>query len=147
MADIAVSNKVTARNGLGQFIRDCEQAAEYTVRDAIEEGAKLSRALAPSGTKPDPRTVPLKDSITSAMTSRTQGHWSSSARHALAIEKGASPHGIPGNVSFFWENQGRWWTPGSNVIQHPGNAAQPYLRPAYEVIMHRIMGIARRHYP
>lgn len=155
---ITAKATVVARNDIGRFIRECEMAAESTVEDAIEEGARLSRAMAPAGSKPDPRTVPLKESITTRMFGRTRGEWGSSARHALAIEKGAVPHAIPANVRFYWDKLGRMWMPpetylrvtgypGADPIQHPGNAAQPYLRPAYAQVMANIMSIARKNYP
>lgn len=142
-----MSNRVVARNEIGRFADSCSQAAERTVHKAVERGAKLSRGFAPSGTKPDPRTTKLKESIQPFMLSRTQGGWRAVARHALAIEKGAVAHEITGKVTFWWEGEGRWWMPGENMIQHPGNAAQPYLRPAYEIVMHDIMAIARGEYP
>ncbi len=144
---IACSNRVISRNGFGRFIAECDAAATATVKQSIEEGADLSRTMAPVGHKIDPRTVKLKDSISTKMLSSTSGVWTSTARHSLAIEKGASSHTIPGEVSFFWEKHWRMWEPGPNEIHHPGNAAQPFLRPAYEVISHRIMAIARRNYP
>lgn len=147
MASVKCSATVNARNGIGQFTRDCEGAATETVKDAIEEGAAMSRALAPKGHKPDPRTVKLTDSITTEMLSRTSGRWTSRARHTLAQEKGAAPHPISGDVSFFWEKHFRMWHPGDNEIQHPGNAAQPFLKPAYDAVSRRLMAIARRHYP
>lgn len=145
--DIAVSNRVVARNGLGQFIRECEQAAEATVQQLIEDGAKLSIAMAPEGSKPDPRTIPLKSSITSKMTSRTSGHWQASARHALAIEFGAAPHRIDGSpfLRFFWDRIGEDVV--FRAVNHPGNGAQPYLRPAYEIISGRAMAVAAEKYP
>lgn len=147
MAGVAVSGRVIARNNIGQFVRECEMAAQRTVEEAVERGANLSRAMAPIGPKPDPRTGKLKDSISSKMYGRTAGEWSCSARHALAIEKGAVRHDITGWVNFFWENEGRAWEPGPNTIDHPGNAAQPYLHPAYKIIMQQIMDIADRKYP
>ncbi len=144
---VGVSGNIVARNGIGQFIRECEQAAEATVSEMVEKGAELSRDLAPVGHKVDMRTIPLKSSITSHMVSRTQGYWQSSARHTLPIELSASPHTITGNVKFYWEAAGRWWSPGDNDIHHPGNAAQPFLRPAYEAISAMSMTIARKHYP
>lgn len=147
MGNVEAHAHVVARNGIGQFVRDVEGAATSTVKDAIEEGADLSRTLAPVGKKPDGRTVKLKDSITTEMLSRTQGRWTSRARHTLAIEKGAAPHEITGDVSFFWEKHWRMWEPGENMIQHPGNAAQPFLKPAYDAVSRRLMSIARRHYP
>lgn len=145
--ELAVSNRVIMRDNFGRFRRECELAMGETIKQAVEDGAQLSRDLAPVGHKRDPRTTKLKDSITAVVVSRTQGYWQASARHALAQELGAAPHEIPGEVHFFWEREGRWWEPGTNTINHPGNAAQPYLRPAYQAIMNRIMSIAKRYYP
>lgn len=155
MAGIAVSNRVIARNSIGQFAAACDRAATETVREAIDRGAELSRSMAPVGHKPDPRTVPLAQSIKARMLSATAGVWEADARHAMAIEFGAGVHEIPGDVSFFWESAGRMWIPYSEggppwlhpIIVHPGNAAQPYLRPAYKVVMGEVMSIARKHYP
>lgn len=156
--DIAVSNRVIARNGIGQFIADVEGAATRTVERTIQEGVEISRAMAPAGGKPDPRTLPLKASFFTHMLSRTSGVWGNTARHALPIEKGAVPHVIMGNphLGFFWEAAGRNWIPAEryygipglrDLVNHPGNAAQPYLRPAYEIVSRRMMSIARSEYP
>lgn len=144
---LATTPRVITRNNLGQFARDCERAAGESVKDMIEEGAELSRGFAPTGHKGDPRTVTLKAGMYTKMLSRTQGIWGNMARHALPIETGAAPHEIPGNVSFFWEREGRMWIPGTNIINHPGNAAQPFLRPAYRIIARKSTDIMRRHYP
>lgn len=155
---VAVSNQVIARNNLGQFIADVEEAATQTVSDAIEEGAKLSREIAPRGRKDDPRTDSLVDSIKTELTGRTSGRWYSDARHALPQEFGARPHDIRGNprLEFFWEREGRRWIPASvlyrqpglvDVVHHPGNRPQPFLRPAYEIVQQKLMEIARKNYP
>lgn len=145
--DVAFSNRVVVRNNLGRFIADCEGAATRTVKRAVEEGEALSKELAPTGVKHDHRTVTLREGMFSEVLSRTSGRWGCAARHALAIELGAGPHPISGRVKFFWEEEGRWWTPGDNTINHPGNAAQPYLRPAYKVIARRAIEIAAEEYP
>ena len=158
MARVAVSNRVVARSRIGQFIADCEDAGHRTVKEMVQEGAKLSRQMAPTGRKHDPRTIPLKQSINWEMISRTAGHWYSTARHALAQELGAGPHVIMGNpaLKFYWEEMSRMWVPAAefyndpgavDLINHPGNPPQPYLRPAYEVIMRRWARIARKYYP
>jgi len=146
MGDIAVSNKVIARNGFGRFIAECKLAGAETMKDIAEKGADLSRQFAPKGHKPDPRTPRIVDSIRSSSTATT-AHWEADARHALYQEKGAGPHEITGAVSFFWEKMGRMWRPGSNMIQHPGNPAHPYLRPAYLIMMSTWMDYAKRYYP
>lgn len=155
---IAVSTRVYARNSLGRFISECEAAATGTVESLIENGADLARDFAPVGHKPDPRTIPLRESIGHALTSRTSGVVYATARHALVTEFGGAPHTIPGNpaLSFYWENMGRWWVPASefyntpglaDVVNHPGSPAQPYLRPAYRAMMGMALPTADRHYP
>lgn len=145
--NIGLSNQVIARNGFGRFMARTDAAVTRSIEEAIEEGADLSRGFAPTGSKHDPRTVPLRDSISTEMLSSTAGRWRSDARHALAQERGARPHGIPGNVSFWWEAEGRWWVPGENIINHPGHGPQPFLRPAYEIIKRRLISILRRNMP
>jgi hypothetical protein len=137
---------VNHRGQWGRFAAHYEHAGTQTVKDAIEEGARLSRDLAPTGTKHDPRTIPLRQSIGTEMTSRTRGRWYASARHAAPIEYGARPHPITAMVRFFWESAGRMWVPGLGFINHPGNSAMPFMRPAYEIVSRRIADIARRRY-
>lgn len=151
--ELAFSNRVVFRNSLGQFRRACEEAAEETIEETVSRGARLSRAYAPEGHQDDPRTLPLKAAIDSEVLSRTSGHWYCFARHALPVEFGAGPHGIVGNpwLYFYWESAGRQWIPGASgrpdMVMHPGNYAQPYLRPAYEDMMSIVLAIARQHYP
>ena len=148
---VAVSNHVVLRNDMGRFRAACSEAASRVVDKAIIEGAELSRGFAPHGHKVDPRTMPLHQSIQPVKLSRTQGVWISEARHALAVEYGAAPHTITPDVNFYWEAAGRQWVPGEiypgQMIHHPGNEAQPFLRPAYEIIKHRMIELAKREYP
>lgn len=153
MSGFAVSNRVSVRSSLGTFINDVERSTTRTVERAIEEGAAASRALAPVGEKVDKRTLPLRDSIFTRMEGPNRGYWYSVARHALPIEYGARAHPIIGSphFQFYWDAAGRWWIPGlmgdPDFIMHPGNAAQPFLRPAYEaVIGRRLDQIMREEY-
>lgn len=146
MAQLPLKMTVVHRGRWGRFAAHYENAGTQTVHDAIEEGAKISRALAPVGTKPDPRTIPLKASIDTEMTSRNSGRWLSTARHAHAVEFGSRPHTISARVRFWWEAAGRWWIPGEGFIHHPGNQAQPFMRPAYDVVKRRLSEIARKRY-
>lgn len=148
MAGIAVSGRVIARNSLGRFIADCEQAGHDTVEKSIKRGATMSRRMAPR------KTGALAGSIESHMLSRTSGAWAAHAHYAMWQEEGTAPRQMIGNpyFHFFWENQGRWWQPGfftdgPDVINHPGNPPSPFLRPAYEAVMAQVMAIARAEYP
>ena len=157
MADIAFSNRVIFRSHLGRFLARFDAAVTETVRETIERGADLSRSMAPVGVKHDHRTLTLKASIKTEMLGTTSGRWYSTARHALPVEKGARPHLILGNpsVSFFWESRGRQWIPAAiyyrtpgmrDVINHPGNRSQPFLRPAYEIVTREMVEGLRKNY-
>lgn len=152
MGHVAVSNRVIARNSIGEFIAKCEEAATATVKEAVQDGAKYSKAFAPKD------TTALADSIEWRMTGATSGEWRAGTKYAMAQEKGASAHEIVGspNLAFYWEKEGRDFIPASvyyndpeaiTVVHHPGNPAHPYLRPAYELVMSEVMSIARQKYP
>lgn len=155
---LAISPRLILRNDLGRFIREVEVAGETLASKLVERGASLSRAMAPVGHKHDRRTIPLRDSIGHEMYSRTAGSWFATARHAMAQEKGGRPHIITGDphLSFYWEAARRRWIPADefyhqpglvDVVNHPGNPAQPYLRPAYEIVLREAMTVAREVYP
>lgn len=146
MARVPVQMTVVHRGQWGRFAAHYEHAGTQTVQDAIEDGAKMSRALAPIGHKHDRRTIPLKASIETEMTARNRGRWFSHARHAGPVEFGAGPHLITAQVRFFWEAARRMWVPGEGFINHPGNRAQPFMRPAYDAIKNRLSAIAKRNY-
>lgn len=147
MTQIAISPRVIARNSMGQFISALEAGVEESVREMIGEGARLSREMAPVGKKDDLRGPSLKESIEEQMLSAREGIWFTTARHGLPVEKGAVAHPITGMVNFYWERQQRDWVPGFNFINHPGNRAQPFLRPAYETIMGRALQTTEKHLP
>ena len=152
MGRIVATNRVIARNNFGRFIAQCEAAGPKTVRDMAQDGAKLSKALAPVGHKHDNRSIPIGQSI-DWTAAGTTGYWFATARHALFQELGAGPHTIAGSpfLQFFWEAMGRMWIPGKfgpvDIVNHPGNPPQPFLRPAYEAIMARWMRYAKKYYP
>jgi len=77
----------------------------------------------------------------------------------MSQETGARRHTIVGDpdLRFFWVRKGRMFIPAREldgaegdeitVVDHPGNPAHPFLRPAYEIVMRTWMRVARRHYP
>lgn len=150
---VATSSQVIARDELGRFVAAVEKAGHDTVQDMVEEGAALSRGLAPVGHKPQHSgDIAIKDSIFSKMISRTAGYWGSASAHALPQETGSKAHLIVGNpgLRFFWDKEGRMFEPAvgkPTIVNHPGNPAHPFLRPAYEIVMARWQQIAARHYP
>lgn len=145
--EVAVSPNVIARNSFGQFIAQCEIAGVQTMQDVADAGAELSRQLAPVGKKPDPRTPKLRDAIFPHAVG-TRANWKCVARHAVIVEKtGSVQHFQTGRVTFEWEKMGRMWRPGDNLIDHPPTTPQPYLRPAYEVMMQKWSYYAHLHYP
>jgi hypothetical protein len=181
MGDLVATTKtVIARDNFGRFLRECEIAGELTVQEAVEEGAKISKALAPRGKKKDTRSpTKLWRSIQPYMLTPTSGGWGSDHRAALPQEYGTRPHKIPGNpdLHFWWHRMGRYFVASrfyyfnydyyndeyfdirtgesvgperpmvQTVVRHPGHKAQPFLGPAYKIMMSRIMDIAKKHYP
>ena len=158
MGEMAITGTVQARNKFGEYITECEAAATRTVEKAVERGAELSRQFAPIGHKPDLRTIPLAESITTVMFSARSGSWGSGARHALPQEMGATSHPITGFLGFYWEERGKsfvwddpeydnWTEEEGATIEHPGNDPQPFLYPAYRIITQKLPGIAAREYP
>ncbi len=151
--EVAVSNRVIVRDNFGRLISELEAAGQATVDELLDQGVSISRDMAPVGRDDDPRTVPLRDGFFVQKTGRTSGFWGNFARHARPVEFGARPHVIVGNptMRFYWESERRMWVPGlfgePDIINHPGNDAQPYMRPAYRIITQRVTQIARRFYP
>lgn len=154
------SNVVFKRNRFGHFASECEMAANSTVRDLIESGARTSRGMAPSGPKGSyvrkPGYIPLKRSIKTQMIATTRGYWYSIAPHAMHVEFGTSAHIMAGQMTFWWAREGRWfiwnhpaypWNQNPTIIKHPATRAQPFLRPAYERIKTQAMRVARENYP
>lgn len=150
MSGVVYSNRVIARNNFGQFIRDCEQAANATVLDTVQEGADLAASFAPR------RTGRLASSIKPFMLSATSGVWGSGLKYAAAQETGAKRHTITPNVQFFWDKAGRWWIapekywggdPPFPPINHPGNPGTHYMKQSAAIMRRRMTQIAKTHYP
>ncbi|MBA3240088.1 MAG: hypothetical protein H0T60_02585 [Acidobacteria bacterium] len=157
VGSFAVSNEVSLRNSFGQFRSAMTKAGEDTLKDLLEAGANESRNLAPVGHKEDKRTAKIKDSIRTIVYPGNTGAWYSTARHAASQEYGARPHVIRGDphLRFFWEKHWRMFVPSEEYynmpgmvteVEHPGNPARPFLRPAYEIVTKRVMKIAKKNY-
>jgi hypothetical protein len=153
MSLMGVSPRVVVRDDFGRFISECLAASSRTVDQLLDEGIAISQGLAPVGHKVDRRSPPIHASFYKRKLSRTSGVWGNDARHALAQELGARPHPIVGSpyLLFYWERERRMWVPGlagtPDIINHPGNEAQPFLRPAYEIVMNNAIETARRNFP
>jgi hypothetical protein len=113
--------------------------------------------MAPVGrAEPGTLRIPgrLKSSIKTRMTP-TGGEWYSSAPHALPIEKGASPHEITGNPFLRFPNRTaarKQAVTGKSAkmivtrsVNHPGNKAQPFLRPAFEIVKGRVTSYMKKY--
>jgi hypothetical protein len=135
-----MSSRVQSRNGIGQFAAECSAAAVATAAEMTTDGTKAAKALAPK------RSGALANSIYPIYMGKA-GRWATGMYYAMFQEEGAGPHQLPGNVSFFWEKMGRQWTPGYNLINHPGNPATRFMRRSYQIVAARAMAIARKHYP
>jgi hypothetical protein len=155
MAAMGFNTHVSFRNNSGQFGQRMDAKAKRVMRDLCQEGADISRDMAPIG-KFEPRfdgsksKTPgeLKRSIEVFITPGG-GQWGSKLDYALAIEKGAKPHPISGNPFLsFPRRTAKTKMPVTGkkagfvsvrVVSHPGNAPRPYLRPAFEEIKGKIL--------
>lgn len=135
-----MSTRVQARNRMGQFAAECAAAAVLSAQQIAELGANVARAEAPV------KTGRLVGSIRAVPKGKT-AYWSVNTPYAMFQEKGTGARKLPGNVTFFWENAGRFWKPGRNMINHPGNPGIHYMEYSYEAASAAAMTIVRANYP
>lgn len=156
MGQIAMSNHIVVRDNFGRFYRDIKNAGERSIDRALALGEQVAIDMAPEGHKVDrrPGHTPIKSSMYTEKTSRTQGYVANFSLHAMPQEHGAGAHFIIAHgeeLNFFWERAGRWWIPGlrgtPDWVFHPGNASQPFLRPAYKAMTKALPGIMQAEYP
>lgn len=171
MAKVEFSARANWDDDFGTFSKRVEAAVEAAVVELVEEGADISRELAPEGNMSSPNTRPpgrLKRSIYTYRKSRFVGGWGSDEPHADAVEFGAGSHPIFGNpkLSFRatggkdkrrtqskrtgrflkqYDYTGKIISP--TYVNHPGNEAQPYLRPALEEIKARFVDTIKSYMP
>lgn len=141
MGELHVTNTVVAKDSFGLFIDKIKAANFQVVEETVRDGTELAKAFAPY------KTGALEGSITPVVFSDTQGAWAVGTDHWRYQEEGTAPHGIDGDVSFFWEREGRWWSPGDNTILHPGNPAIHFMRRSFKIAGQRMLERARRLYP
>lgn len=170
MPIVARSETIISRNRFGQFASELERASRRVTERMVNTGAKHSRRLAPRGKHRSrydsrPGYIPLVDSIRTRISfNGTRGYWYSTAPHALFVEEGTKPHFIEGNLRFWWKGGFFYWNnpqygpvgsgkPFENWTEsrgawvwHPGTQAQPFLRPAFEIIRFQAGEIAREEF-
>ena len=136
---ITVSNRVHARDDFGRFLAKLDGAAERTASQTIDVGMRSSKSAAPY------RTGQLSKSFYKQMMGHS-GIYFNLAPYAKFQDQGAAPNDKPGNVSFFWEHEAKWWTPGTNTINHPGNPATRFMDAGWKAMQAAATGIMRRNY-
>ena len=158
MADLEIYTQVKwfKDDTTGRFASLPEKAREALL-EVAQEGAVIAAARAPEGDGSSPRTRPpgrLKRSIHARRTA-LGAEFYSDAPHALPIEYGAGPHPISGRPFLSFPTR----TPklkkvatGRNAgkvvvrhVEHPGNAAKPFMIPAYRAIEGKIIATIRRY--
>lgn len=132
-----ISGQVTFRDNMGRFMGLCDAAARTSAEELARQMEKRAKRNAPSGPGRTDygRRPKLRPSIHALVLGRAWWAVRADTGHAEAIEEGAGPHMIPNAF-------GR----GIPVL-HPGNAAQPYLLPAYEAARRSWQRILARNYP
>lgn len=155
MADFSVELESRIDNHLGRFMAHCEEAAQRSVDEAAEEGARVARMFAPRSGSYRRRTGPhMADTITATSAAFHQSANKLSATATFSVgtnhwqytQRGAPPHGITGNVSFYWVREGRRWNRGTNTIRHPGTRAVHFMDRGYEAAREELKTAVRRNY-
>lgn len=149
----AHTQTIVHRNRFGQFARQIEEGCDRAVERWVELGAATSRDMAPgsgyrvSNYSQRPGYIPLKASIHSQANGHS-GRWYTNAPHWKFVEYPTGSHPITGFLNFPWRG-GRfvWDDPRFNnwdeeegaTVSHPGTSAQPFMKPAYELVVRRQM--------
>lgn len=137
MGSFKARTTVQYRSNLGRFASLIEHGSEGMARDMVETTARFAHEAAPvgPGRKDYGRREKLTSTIEGRMTSATAGVVEATAGHALPQEMGAGPHEIPNAFG------------SGHPVMHPGNAPQPYIRPALARLRPLIPAMLRKHYP
>lgn len=132
-----VSTQIQFRDNSGQFIALLNAAGAAAARELVETAADDAADLAPVGPAREDygRRGKLTENIEPVMTSAKVGVIVVRPLHGGAQEHGAGPHMIPNAF-------GR----GAPVL-HPGNPAQPFVRPAIIALKGKARAIIERFYP
>lgn len=137
MAWVEVSNQIQMRDQWGRYEALLDEAGIRTAEALVEHAANDAADRAPvgPGRKDYGRRPKLNTVVEPVMTSPKVGVIRVAAGHAGAQEHGAEPHWIPNAFGL-----------GITVL-HPGNPAQPYIRPAILALKRVALAIAKRYYP
>lgn len=138
-----VSNRVFARDDFGRFLADIDEAAQATVSELLSIGIATSRVAAPV------KTGRLRESFMRQMLSSHSGVYANTAPYAKFQDEGVGPNEKPADVSFWWQAQGRFWSPdstGTQVIQHPGNPASNFMAAGWAAIRAAAPSVTAKHY-
>lgn len=137
MSGIEAEIDVRMRDRIGRFAAIIDAAGVGMAHDMVETTARFAHENAPvgPGRKDYVRRPKLSGSIGFRMTSAKAGVIEAKTGHAGPQEKGAGPHPIPNAFGM------------GITVMHPGNAAQPYLRPAYIQLQPLLPGMLEKWYP
>lgn len=140
MASLDVGVHVLARDSLGLFFREIDDAVYKTLLETTEGARDVARGMVPK------KTSALFNSIHAVEIE--PHHWGVTAGtdHWRYVDRGTRAHDITGNVSFFWEKKGRWWSRGTNTIKHPGAPAVHFMAAAREYTRREFMNAAKRNF-
>lgn len=131
---VRISGKLEGADDLMRELQECGLNARRTVGAAAKAGAKV---IADDGNKRAKALRGGKGRIVSAkITRRAQDHVTAAAGVTKSkwyyrfFETGAVPHEIRGKPLLVFFSHGRLMS--LSVVHHPGMAARPFLRPAFD---------------
>lgn len=138
--ELEVFCRVQNRDRLGRYLASIPEKARRAIEETADGAAKIGRASAPM------KTGALRGTIQPVIFSDFSGGVTVGTNHWQYQNYGTSPHAITGNVRFFWEREGRRWSPGSNTISHPGNPALHFMDMAGQYAKRTFMDNVRRNF-
>lgn len=136
---VEASIRAVYRDDSGRFLSRLHTAERRGMEQTAKEAEAMAYVLAPKRTGTMAATIRSTVGSSGWTVSVGTDHWQ-------YTELGAVPHAITGDVSFFWEREGRMWHPGSNTINHPGTHAVHFMRSTFEAIAPRTLGNISRNF-
>lgn len=140
MGELTVYATVQNRDSSGRYIAGIHERARRAIEETVKAGAEVGKAGA------SVKTGAMQASITGVVFSDFSGGVTVGTDHWRYQNAGTAPHEITGDVSFFWEREGRPWFAGTNTINHPGNPALHFMDQAADFCRRDFMDAVRRNF-
>lgn len=138
--DLTVYATVQNRDSSGHYLASLPEKARRAIEETARGGADIAQAGASI------KTGAMRGSIQPVIFGDWSGGVTVGTDHWRYQNSGTTRHDITGDVSFWWEREGRPWFAGTNTIDHPGNPALHFMDHAADYCRHHFMDAVRRNF-